>query len=141
MPTRIGAVVIALLVATVATAWAQDLLHRPRPVDLEDGRCAKCGMRLAVLRHVAQLQTKDGRVLDFDDPGCLFRFLQERRPRVHARYFQGPGGRWIRGRDVAFLPDQRTPMGYGLAAVRAGTAGALSWDEAWRRVAARHRGQ
>jgi hypothetical protein len=98
-------------------------------------------MRLSALRHVAQLQTKDGQVLAFDDPGCLLRFLQVRHPRVHARYFKGPDARWIRGRDVVFLPGGRTPMGYGLAAVPSGTAGAVSWDETWRRVAARHRGQ
>lgn len=136
----VGAVVV-LLAGLCATAGAQELAHRPQPVDMDGGHCALCGMRLVAPRHVAQLQTKDGRVHDFDDPGCLLRFLQARRPRVHARYFRGPDLRWIRGRDVAFLPGGRTPMGYGLAAVPSGTPGAVSWDEAWRRVAARHRGQ
>lgn len=133
-----------MLLATllgVATAWANDLPSGPAPVDMRDGQCAQCGMRLSSSRHVAQLQTKDGEVRAFDDPGCLLRFLQAHRPRVHARYFKGPRGQWIRGRDVAFLEGARTPMGYGLAAVERGTAGAISWDEAWRRVATRHRGR
>lgn len=126
------------VLATTQLVWADGLPHGPEAFDPEGAHCATCGMRLAVPRHVAQLQTRDGQVLLFDDPGCLLVFLQTRRPRVHARYFRGPDGAWIRGRDVAFVP-ARTPMRYGLAAVRVGTSGALSWDEAWRRVAARHR--
>jgi hypothetical protein len=121
----------------LARAWADAPPHRPVPVD-RAARCAQCEMRLSTPRHVAQLQTKEGEVLGFDDPGCLFRYLQSRRPRVHARYFRGPDGQWIRGRDVAFLPGARTPMGYGLAAVRRGTPGSISWEEAWRRVQERH---
>lgn len=119
----------------LATAWALDLPHRPLE-PAADARCAYCGMRLAAPRHVSQLQTEDGEVSFFDDPGCLFRTLQERHPRVHARYLRGPDRRWIRGRDVAFTEGARTPMGYGLAAVRRGTAGSVSWEEAWRKVQA-----
>lgn len=119
----------AALVAVVGTAAA-----RPAEVDFEEARCAMCGMRVTNRRYAAQLQTRDGAVHVFDDPGCLLRTLIERRPRVRARYFMGPGGHWIRGRDVAFIEATGTPMGYGLAAVRTGTINAISWEEAWRRV-------
>ncbi len=35
----------------------------------------------------ARLQTDDGRVLDFDDPGCQFRYQAEERLKVKALYF------------------------------------------------------
>ena len=123
-----------VLATTTGSAHASDPPHGPQTVDLEHARCSLCEMRIAKRRYVAQLHTEDGAVLNFDDPGCLFRFLIERRPRVHARYLMGPDGRWIAGRDVAFVEGERTPMGFGLAAVRRGTPNAISWHDAWRRV-------
>jgi hypothetical protein len=44
--------------------------------------------------------------------------------------------RWLPEAKAAFVPVARTPMGYGLGAVDAGTPGALSRAQAEARVAA-----
>jgi hypothetical protein len=77
----------------------------------------------------AQLQTESGDVLDFDDPGCLLRYRQEHAPRVRAVWYHHQHeDRWLPESATAFQPMARTPMGWGLGAVDAGTAGALPLD-------------
>jgi hypothetical protein len=49
--------------------------------------------------------------------------------------------RWIPGDRVAFEHVPRTPMGYGLGAVDAGTEGALGLEAARARVAERGAGR
>lgn len=88
----------------------------------------------------AQLQTADGRILDFDDPGCLLTYLAQHTPRVHAVYFHAvDSDRWIPEADVAFVPVQHTPMAYNLGAVPKGTPGAITYAEAVRQVLRRPR--
>ena len=99
------------------------LLQQPtdgvRPVVWDKSSCAHCHMHVGVPSYAAQLQTKDGRVYDFDDPGCLFEWVVANHPRIEAAYFHHfRDDRWLDHREVGFLRvDEETPMGYGLAAV------------------------
>lgn len=103
--------------------------------DRED--CAQCRMLIGEPRFAAQLQTRDGRVESFDDPGCLMLRLDAVED-VRALWFHHVHeDRWIPGDAVAFARIERTPMGYGLGAVDAGTPGAIPLAEARARVAAR----
>jgi hypothetical protein len=86
--------------------------------------------------YAAQLETADGEVASFDDPGCLLAALVAHpNPRVlwfhHTRE-----ERWLAGNEVGFVRVAHTPMGYGLAAVGADEPGALSLEEARALVAA-----
>lgn len=99
--------------------------------------CAHCRMHVSDPSFAAQLQTESGEVLVFDDPGCAFLYLEENDVRVHALYFHHRDeDRWIPSAEVAFVAVDHSPMGYGLAAVDGGTAGAVSLDDAKRRVQA-----
>jgi len=106
-----------LLVAALAACGGPP--EGPEPVAWDREACARCRMLIGDPRFAAQLQTRDGRVLNFDDPGCLLRFRAERDPEVQALWFHHHReDRWIRGDRVAFVdPGGPTPMGYGLAAV------------------------
>jgi hypothetical protein len=116
----------------------------PVPIVFDRAACAHCRMLIGEAAFAAQLQSQDGRVFDFDDPGCLLRFEAERQPAVHARWFHHlREERWLPGDAVAFVAARPTPMGYGLGAVDAGTPGALPLDAARRHVAElapQHRG-
>ena len=69
-------------------------------------------------RFAAQLQTPDGDVLNFDDPGCLFDYLQSHDVAVHALYFRNyTADAWLTETEVGFLPVDDSPMGYGIRAV------------------------
>ncbi|HWV38087.1 MAG TPA: hypothetical protein VN033_06375 [Vulgatibacter sp.] len=94
--------------------------------------CAHCLMHVGDPSFAAQMQLRDGRILHFDDPGCLLEQLPAtHREDVHAVWFHHVReDRWIRGDEVAFLRTEPTPMGYGLGAVDRGSPGSISLDEA-----------
>ncbi len=111
-----------------------------RPIIFDRESCAECGMSISDPRFAAQLQTTDGEVYDFDDPGCLLAFVAEHHPRVHAIYFHAfDAGAWLRANQVAFVRGKESPMGYNLAAVRKGTESAMSLAEAGHYVSVRKR--
>ena len=77
----------------------------------------------------AVLVERDGTERDFDDPGCLFRYVVEHHPEVGKLWFSD-GTTWYRENEVGFTVDSTTPMGSGLHAVPAGTPGAIGVGEA-----------
>ena len=100
--------------------------------------CEFCRMHVGEPPFAAQLQTTDGQVFFFDDPGCLFELLDREALNVHAMYFRHMREeRWV-GRDgVAFLETSPTPMGYGIGAVTRETPGTISFDAAHAKVRAK----
>lgn len=136
--------VIALVLGALVGAAAALVYFTGRPpegpveVDWDREVCARCRMHVSERAFAAQLQTEDGQVLVFDDPGCAFLYLEESpEVRVHALYFQHvEEDRWIPQEEVAFVPVEHSPMGYGLGAVTRGTEGALSLEDARARVQA-----
>jgi hypothetical protein len=105
----------------------------PVPVVWDREVCTHCKMHVGDPRFAAQLQAADGRILNFDDPGCLFDYLDAHQTAVHAVYFRNhEADGWLSEADVGFLPVDDSPMGYGIRAVPKGTAGAhgLEWAKA-----------
>jgi hypothetical protein len=119
---------------------SESLPHGPQPVIWDKTPCAECRMAVSERRFAAQLQTGDGEILDFDDSGCLVRFLEDHEPVVHAIYFHHlREERWLTAAEVAFVEARPSPMAFNLGAVDRGTPGALTFDDV--RVKLRRRGQ
>ena len=96
--TAVGA--LAMLVALVACRRAEG----PEPIAFDRESCAHCRMLISDPAFAAQLQTEDGQVFDFDDPGCLMRFREERAPRVRAVWFHHVReDRWLPERAAGLL--------------------------------------
>ena len=126
---RGGAVAAALLLAACSRA----LPAGPVEPVWDRTPCAECRMLISDPGFAAQLQTRGGGVLHFDDPGCLLRHEARERPELHAAWFHHHAAeRWISREDVRFVRVESSPMGYGLGAVAAREAGseALAVDEA-----------
>jgi hypothetical protein len=95
-------------------------------------------MLISEPRFAAQLETQDGAIHSFDDPGCLLEALAEQPKGVRALWFHHlHEDRWLDATQVAFQETERTPMGYGLGAVAAGTPGSMSLEQARARIAER----
>lgn len=110
----------------------------PQPIVYDRETCAHCRMLISDPRFAAQLETQEGAIQSFDDPGCLLVTLATRSGGVGALWFHHMReDRWLDAAHVAFEETAWTPMGYGFGAVGAGTPGALSLDEARARVAER----
>lgn len=106
----------ALVVLGVIRAQAPP--EGPEPVVWDRTSCARCRMLIGEPGFAAQLQLRDGRVLFFDDPGCLLLYADETAPDPHAAYFHHlEEDRWIPRDAVGFVRAEPSPMGYGLGAV------------------------
>ena len=131
-----------VLVVGGAVAWSVvasgKLPDGPADVVWDKAACAACGMHVGEPPFAAQLIDTSGRLHTFDDPGCLFLYVEEHRPPVHGIWFRHHReDRWLAPDRVAFALVDKTPMGFGIAAVDVGTPGAVDHDEARRRCLAR----
>ncbi len=138
---------LGIVLAVVGGAVAYSVLASTRtsdgPVDIvwDKAACAACGMHVGEPPFAAQLTTKDGRTHAFDDPGCLFLYVAEQHPDVHTIFFHHHReSRWIAADKVAFAPVDKSPMGFGIAAVDVGERGAIDFDEARRKCLERTSG-
>jgi copper chaperone NosL len=137
-----AAVAAALLVALVAIiAHFQRLPSGPADIAWDHEACAHCRMLVSDPAFAAQIQTRDGRVLAFDDPGCLIAFEDAQHPEEHAVYFHElRGQRWLPRDRTVFVPTEHSPMGYDLGAAEIGTPGAIPLEVARARVLSRRSG-
>lgn len=126
----VGAAVLLLLRATAVP-------DGPQPIAWDREACAHCRMHIGDPHFAAQLQATDGRVLSFDDPGCLIRFRAEQPIEVRAVYFHHFGeDRWLTEGEVAFVPVASTPMGYGFGATARNEARAETYQQVASKVLA-----
>ncbi|MBI4815901.1 MAG: nitrous oxide reductase accessory protein NosL [Deltaproteobacteria bacterium] len=113
---------------------AQALPTAVVPVVWDKEACAQCRMHVGEPAFAGQIQVKDGRVLNFDDPGCLIDWMTRHSDPIHAVYFHHfKDDRWISKEITRFVEASPTPMSYGLGAVDGSTT-AMSWDDAVARV-------
>ncbi|MDH3654860.1 MAG: hypothetical protein OEN21_11375 [Myxococcales bacterium] len=140
MSTKIiKALLLAIAIVVVVVALVRfnqvTLAAGAVPVVWDAEVCAHCKMHVGDPRFAAQLQTTDGEVLNFDDPGCLFDYLQSNEASVHALYFRNHlEDGWLSEADVGFLAAEESPMGYAIRAVPRGTPDAQGIDWAKSRV-------
>lgn len=113
---------LALALVADAVRRAESLPTGPQDVVWDLTQCAECRMSVSERAWAAQVQLEDGRVLDFDDCGCLFRFTARATTPVHAVYYRHlREDRWLAEAEAAFIAAGPSPMGYDLGAVAAGT--------------------
>jgi copper chaperone NosL len=109
---------IVLLVIACAPA-------NPRAIVWGHEQCAHCHMTLTDHRFAAEVITRTGKVVTFDDVGCLRAWLAaDRGPpaRVWVADFTVPD-EWLPADSAVYLHSDtiRTPMASGLVAVRPGS--------------------
>jgi copper chaperone NosL len=113
-----GSLLLALTLA-VATGCAA---RTPRAIAWGREACAHCHMTLADHRFAAELLTRAGRAVVFDDIGCLAAWMRDNpAPGASAwvANFTSPDA-WLRADSAMYLRTESlgTPMGSGLAALR-----------------------
>jgi len=134
MPTKVikGILLVIALIAIGIAFVRFNQVTLPEgavPVVWDGEVCGHCKMHVGDPRFAAQLQTNAGDVVNFDDPGCLFDYLQSHEVSVHALYFRNyDEDGWLTESEVGFLPVEDAPMGYGIRAVPKGTPEARDVD-------------
>jgi len=113
------------------------------PVDPVWGKqaCASCTMLVSDPRFAAEVATRDGGRVFFDDPGCMASWLLEHPGQARGEWVRSAAATWIDARAARYVVGQKSPMGYGFAPAESGGA---AWSdveaEAGRRTAAEGRG-
>ncbi len=142
----------------LATAACLLACREPAPVPIVWGEdaCEHCHMTITDPRFAAELLTRTGKVMRFDDIGCLAEFSMGDRvteDQVHSRWVMDylHPEEFLSVEDAIFLHSDslRTPMNHGVLAVRPGPAAdslrqvlggkLLTWPEVLQVVAAGRR--
>jgi copper chaperone NosL len=100
----------------------------PVPIAWGERECDYCHMTAVQPQYAAQLVLRTGKVLVFDDPGCLASFVREgsvAAEAVHSMWlndFLAPDAPPLRVEEAIFVRSDslRTPMNHGVAALRPG---------------------
>lgn len=138
LAATILAVALALGALAITALAPSDAADGPAELAWDRVACAHCQMHVGEPAFAAQARDPDGRVLAFDDPGCLFAYEDAHATTLSGRYFHAvEGDGWISAADVAFVPREPTPMAYGFGAAPAGTSGGLDLAATRRALVAR----
>lgn len=143
LPFLLLGIVLAIVAGAVtySVLASTGLDDGPAEIVWDKAACVACGMHVGEPPFAAQVTTKDGRTHAFDDPGCLFLWVEEQSPAVHSMFFRHHReDRWIARDRVGFALVDKTPMGFGIAAVDATAPGAIDFDEARRKCLERTSG-
>jgi len=113
-----------LLMLALAAALPACTPKRPRAIAWGRESCNHCHMTLADPRFAAELLTRTGKAIVFDDVACLATWLAENRAAVGSSWvanFAAPA-QWLRADSAVYLQSDtlRTPMASGLAALAPG---------------------
>jgi hypothetical protein len=99
--------------------------------------CGHCAMLLQDREAAAEVVTKAGERLFFDDIGCMVSWIDDKKAShveaAHAWVRAPGGGGWVDARATLYTAGARTPMDFGFLAVREGHD-AISYDEMATRV-------
>lgn len=128
----------------VLTGCSSEPLTGPAEIKWDRDVCVRCSMVISERSYAAQIRDPMKKVHKFDDFGCAI-FWKEHQTfsdaeiefwAVDARA-EPAGGKWLDARQAAYLAGRRTPMGYGFAAVTAGTPETVGYAEARKAVLAK----
>lgn len=96
----------------------------PRAIGYGAESCGHCHMTIVDPRFSAEAISKTGKVTAFDDVGCLAAWLDESGATETSGWVMSfvDGREWLAAGESVYLQSEalRTPMGSGLAALRAG---------------------
>lgn len=137
--TRLAAALLGFCLSVACAA--SDEGRTPREIATGVDVCGYCHMAVDDVERAAQWVPESGRVITFDEPGCLIAWLQ-RNPGVKGRAYvaDGDSGEFVAAEGATYLAGAtRTGMGFdiiafaeqGRAAERLGTGEGeiLGWSE------------
>lgn len=107
------------LMSLLVFAACDDMTRASEPVWNKQA-CAHCHMLLSEPRYAAQLVTRTGERLYFDDVGCMASFMAKAATNV-AHAWVHVAGKWSPIASARFARSASTPMGFGFVADNAGS--------------------
>ena len=103
----------------------------PGPIKLGRDACDFCGMIVSELRYAAEIRgSVNNKLYKFDDVGCAVHFTMREAWAAEpaAKFWAMDGQTWLDARQAVYRPGLPTPMGYGYAALPAGSPDTVPFD-------------
>jgi copper chaperone NosL len=92
--------------------------YQPVSIQEDVDKCSTCNMQVADDQHATEIILKDGKVVKFDDIGCLNQWEKKNgTEQVGAEYVRDYNTKeWVPLKEASFVYDKtfKTPMGYGI---------------------------
>lgn len=108
---------ILITLTFVISACGSDK-YEAEAIDEEKDTCDVCSMAVPDNQHATQIVLEDGKVLKFDDLGCLFKWKDENgEDKIGAEFVRDYNSEeWLEIKDATFAYDSEfeTPMAYGV---------------------------
>ena len=128
----------------VLAGCSSEPLTGPGKIAWDRDVCTRCSMVISERSFAAQIRDPMKKVHKFDDFGCAV-FWKEHQTFSDAESefwvvdsrTEPAASQWLDARKASFAGGKRSPMGYGFAAVPAGTAEAIPYAEARKAVLAK----
>ena len=141
LPALAAGPYLATALGAVLAGCSREPLTGPAEIKWDRDTCERCSMVISERPYAVQIRDPMKKVHKFDDFGCAvvwkehqtFSDAESEFWAVDARA-EPAGSQWLDARKAAYLGGKHSPMGYGFAAVAAGTAEALSYAEARKAV-------
>jgi copper chaperone NosL len=111
---------IGAIVMTISMLMGGCGKQEAKPVDIVEGvdKCDVCHMNVANDHNATEIVLQDGKVLKFDDIGCMYRWTKEHdKEQVEARFVRDYLSKeWVKSDQATYVYDKtfKTPMGYGV---------------------------
>lgn len=130
------------LLAIIITAFAcnREVDYSPREIHWDRDICEVCLMGLADKNYSAQAINDKGKVVWFDDLGCLVEYLDS----PEWKRFKGDSvqiwighsetGEWIDAREAHYRFGDDSPMGYGYGALKKPNDSTYTFEETVERI-------
>lgn len=132
--------IILLTVFLFALACSRDVDYSPREINWDRDICEVCLMGLAEKKYSVQAINDKGKVIWFDDLGCLVEFFDspdwERFKGEKTKIWIGncETGEWINAREAHYRFGDKTPMGYGYGALSEPNDSTYTFEETVERI-------
>ncbi len=108
---------------------------KPVAIKAHTYRCALCNMSVDDPVHAAQALSPEGKVLFFDDIGCMVKWFDTHKTSGAGLYvFAQDTGRWIKAEEAWYSTTEATPMRYGFGAYAHQKRGMISFKTLKERI-------
>ena len=143
--TYILIVLIIVAVAIVVLGQSKDkpivivkgnLAHKPLPIKLNKTNDTECAMLIKTEENAAEVVAPNGDTWFFDDPGCMVKWLQDKKWKDKATLWVHTidTKRWIKAQNAKFTTTYHSAMHYGFGAKEKGGNNTISFEQMVERM-------
>ena len=113
-----------------------NLSKKPLPIKLNKTNDTECAMLIKTQRNAAEVVAPDGRTWFFDTPGCMVKWLQNKKWKDNVKLWVHTidTNRWLDAKQAKYGIKDKDEMGYGFGARENETKDTIDFNEMQKRM-------